>query len=259
MPRELGRWEETAAGSGVWGITWTVPLGKADVVIKVLDESNGCGDAFLLHYDGAGGGLVGGGSAGGCDGTVTSEAAVEAYMASQQCYKGTTALVLEWIRPAAGQEVHTLDILTVAQPDGEIELVTLLYWGDCANGRTSHSTRAGYVVDALSEEIVSTCKWYAPGFAGMRPLMRPAPGLKPGRSFGIGHKLPGVAEACQLMVEAHRSAMLEQPWLKMIGWDAMISHGGPPVFFEGNYAQMRTPRRVFLTWATLRHTLSTFC
>eukprot|EP00964_Phaeocystis_antarctica_P042668 scaffold24459_cov72-Phaeocystis_antarctica.AAC.2 len=75
-------------------------------------------------------------------------------MTSQPCYTGTKALVLEWIRPAAGQEVHTLDIpnsnpnpypnpnpnpipnrnpnpnqvhtldiLTVAQPDGEIELV----------------------------------------------------------------------------------------------------------------------------------------
>ena len=37
--------------------------------------------------------------------------------------------------------MHTLDILTVAQPDGSIELVTLLYWGDCANGRSSHPTR----------------------------------------------------------------------------------------------------------------------
>jgi hypothetical protein len=44
----------------------------------------------------------------------------------------------------------------------------------------------------------------------------------------------------------------------MIGWDAMISHGGPPVFFEGNYAQMRTPRRVFLTWETMWHCLRTF-
>jgi hypothetical protein len=47
---------------------------------------------------------------------VTSEAAVEAYMASKPRYEGTKALVLEWIRPAAGQEVHTLGILTVAQP-----------------------------------------------------------------------------------------------------------------------------------------------
>jgi len=69
--------------------------------------------------------------------------------------------------------------------------------------------------------------------------------------FAIGHKLPGVAKACQLMADAHRSALVEQPWLKMIGWDMMIAHGGPPVFFEGNYAQMRLPRRVFLSWGLL--------
>ena len=27
--------------------------------------------------------------------------------------------ILEWIRPAAGQEVHTLDIVTIAQPNGD--------------------------------------------------------------------------------------------------------------------------------------------
>lgn len=230
VPRELGRWVET--DPGVWGVEWNNgPLGKEDVVIKVMDESNGCGDAFLLHGDGPG--MVRGG------------ADVEEYLRAQPAYKGNRALILEWIRPAAGQEVHTLDILTVAQPNGDIELVTLLYWGDCSNGKTSHTTRAGYVVDAAKEEITATCKWYAPGFAEMTPTLQ----------YSIGHKLPGVAEACQMMVEAHRSAMIEQPWLKMIGWDAMISHGGPPVFFEGNYAQMRTPRRVFLTWETLWHSL----
>ena len=58
-----------------------------------------------------------------------------------------------------------------------------------------------------------------------------------------------------LMVKAHEHAMAEQPWLKMIGWDAMLAHGGPPVFFEGNYAQMRLPRRVFLSWENLWHCL----
>eukprot|EP00966_Prymnesium_polylepis_P051999 1204197-Prymnesium_polylepis.1 len=66
--------------------------------------------------------------------------------------------------------------------------------------------------------------------------------------FAIGHALPGVAAACEKMVEAHKSALVEQPFLRMIGWDAMIAKGGPPVFFEGNYAQMRLPRRVFLAW-----------
>ena len=32
---------------------------------------------------------------------------------------------------ACFQECHSLDILTIAQPDGTIEVVTVLYWGDC--------------------------------------------------------------------------------------------------------------------------------
>ena len=101
------------------------------------------------------------------------------------------------------------------------------------------------MVDAPSEEIVAMCQWYAPGFSAMKP--------KP--EYSIGHKLPGIAAACQLVMEAHKSAKLEQPWLQQIGWDAMIARGGAPVFFEGNYAQMRTPRRVFLSWENLFHFL----
>ena len=72
-------------------------------------------------------------------------------------------------------------------------------------------------------------------------------------------QLPGTIEACQLMVEAHRSAMIEQPWLKMIGWDAILARGDvPAVFFEGNYAQMRLPRRVFLSWGVMWQCLRTW-
>ena len=153
--------------------------------------------------------------------------------------------MLEWIRPAEGQEVHSLDMVTLAKPDGEIELLTVVYWGDCKDGCTTHTTRAGYVVDAALEEIAATCKWYAPGFASMTPKLQ----------YSIGHKLPGVAEACAKMVECHRAVMTEQPWIRMIGWDAIIAKGGPPVFFEGNYAQMRLPRRVFLSWENMWHCL----
>ena len=55
---------------------------------------------------------------------------------------------------------------------------------------------------------------------------------------------------CAQAIAAHASAMREQPWLKMIGWDAMLARHGP-VFFEGNFAGMRLPRRVFLSWKTL--------
>ena len=238
VPMELGRWKELEGGA--WGIEWCVPLRGHDVVIKVTDESNGIGDAFLLHGDSDG------------DGTISGPASLEAFMRADGVYKGREALILEWIRPAPEQEVHTLDIVTVAQPDGGIELLTLLYWGDCSDGKTSHATRAGYVVDAERERISATCKWYAPGFASMDAAQLA------GRTFGLGHPLPGVARACQLMVEAHKSAMLEQPWLKMIGWDAMLAKGGPPVFFEGNYAQMRLPRRVFLSWDVMWQTLHRF-
>ena len=61
---------------------------------------------------------------------------------------------------AGAQECHSLDILTVAQPDGNIELMTVLYWGDCEDGQTTHTTRAGYVVDVANEKIGDNAKWY---------------------------------------------------------------------------------------------------
>ena len=96
-----------------------------------------------------------------------------------------------------------------ADPRVAVELLSVLYWGDCQDGKTSHSTRAGYVIDAMTEEIDATAKWYAPGFTSMTP--------KKGQ-YMVGHKLPGVSKACELMVEAHRSAMLEQPFLKVCNY-----------------------------------------
>ena len=53
--------------------------------------------------------------------------------------------------------------------------------------------------------------------------------------------------------------MAEQPWLKQVGWDAILAKGeGGPVFFEGNYAQMRLPRRVFLSWENLYSFIRTY-
>ena len=66
----------------------------------------------------------------------------------------------------------------------------------------------------------------------------------------MGTKLPGLRGAVELAIEAHRDALRELPWLRMVGWDLMLTDNGP-VFFEGNFAQMRLPRRVFLTWDTL--------
>lgn len=108
VPRQLGVWKELEGGK--WGVEWSHPLKGEDIVIKIADESNGIGDAFLRN--GSGEGMMG------------SEADVHAFL-SAPFYTGRETLVLEWIRPAAGQEVHSLDVVTVATPDGGIELLTV--------------------------------------------------------------------------------------------------------------------------------------
>ena len=211
IPRELGRWDGATVA---WHHTdWDT----ADIVIKLGDSYLGIGDSFL---------------------TDVTAADVEALLEREYAGKSDT-LILTWIRPAEGMEVHSLDLLTVAQPDGRVELCTAIYWGDCTDGKSTHSSQAGYICDVEAEEICATCAWYAPYFADMPQ--------KPG--CGVGLKLPGLREAVRVAVEAHAAALAEQPWIKMAGWDAIVSRNPPGiVFFEGNYAQMRLPRRVFLSW-----------
>lgn len=253
VPRELGRWRCLDEAKNKWGVEWFHDLVDEDIVIKLKDESNGIGDAFL--YNGSG------------EGQIKDQAAMEKYLRelkgaqigcgakndSGLVYDGKEALILEWIRPSTAkdesgeQECHTLDIMTVAKPDGHIDVVTFLYWGDCEDGRTSHTTRGGYTVDVAKSEIGGPCAWYAPYFAKMVPK----------KEFSTGHPLPGMAKVCEDMVTAHKLAMNEQPWLRMIGWDAMIARSGV-VYFEGNYAQMRLPRRVFLTNANFFQCLNVF-
>lgn len=244
VPRELGCWKCLDEKTNTWGVEWFHKLVDQDIVVKLKDESNGIGDAFLLNGSG--------------EGQIKDQAAMETYLKTLKgeqigcgeknnsglVYDGKEALILEWIRPSTAadpcgeQECHTLDIMTVAKPDGQIDVVTFLYWGDCEDGKTSHTTRGGYTVDVAKNAIGGKCAWYAPYFAKMVPK----------KTFSTGHPLPGMGEVCELMIKAHKVAMAEQPWLKMIGWDAMIARSGV-VFFEGNFAQMRLPRRVFLTWA----------
>lgn len=89
------------------------------------------------------------------------------------------------------------------------------------------------MIDTTTEEIVCPTAWYAPYFANQATDL-------------IGVKVPGTAEAVRKAVAAHEQAM--EPWLTAIGWDCMITEQGA-VFFEGNVAAQRTPRRIFLTAA----------
>ena len=53
--------------------------------------------------------------------------------------------------------------------------------------------------------------------------------------------------------------MIEEKWLVAVGWDAMVTKSvdaktgeNEIVFFEGNFAGARVPRRMFLNWPCLK-------
>jgi len=91
------------------------------------------------------------------------------------------------------------------------------------------------LVDVETETIVAPTAWYAPHFAAMEsaPL--------------VGQKVDGARAACMSAIAAHEECLKDgHDWLTTVGWDCMITDEGP-VFFEGNVAAYRTPRRMILT------------
>jgi hypothetical protein len=64
----------------------------------------------------------------------------------------------------------------------------------------------------------------------------------------VGTKFPGVKKACESAVAAHKE--IDHKWLTVVGWDMMVQEDDI-VFFEGNFAGARAPRRIFLSLSTL--------
>lgn len=214
------QWESRATGQGD-----DYQLG--DVVMKLPDGCLGGGDQFLE---------VG---AAGYDGSICA-----AQNILKEKFPGISGvLVLEWIRPAKSCEVHSFDICTVVRPDGTVEVASCLYWGACLNGSSTHDATVGFVCDVSKETIMAPACWYSACFA--KPGAFDVAGK--GKVPAVGSAIPGLREMCLTAVCAHTSVLSEQPWLRMVGWDAMFTDTGP-VFFEGNYASHRMPRRVFLSW-----------
>lgn len=145
-------------------------------------------------------------------------------------YHGQNAHVLELVRPKKSLGVHSMDILTMRTPDDDVRVCSALLWTDCTTD-SSHSCRAGYVLDVKTEKIVAPASWYSPAFVTMdKPL--------------IGTKFPGVKASAEKAVAAHKS--IEHKWLTVVGWDMMVTEDDI-VFFEGNFAAYRAPRRIFLS------------
>jgi len=132
---------------------------KSDLVIKRNDMFMGIGDLFWNHGQ-----------------DFQSEADVVQKL--EQDYVDKEALVLELVRPKKSLGVHSLDILTVRTTDGDAKVVSVILWTDCTTS-SSHSTRAGYIVDVESETLIGPVGWYAIAFTKMNAPL-------------VGTKFPGV-------------------------------------------------------------------
>jgi len=216
-----------------------------DVVIKLPDSYLGIGDLFLAV-----------GETEGYNGTREEIETIltNKYSQGSEHYRKEGTFVLEWVRPAIGHEVHSLDILTVVAPNGSVELASCLYWGKCADGKSTHSSKAGYTCDVMNEKILAPAAWYSAYFEnemGNETVDSDVP-------YGCGTSLPGLRAICQNAVQTHENILVEQPWLKMCGWDVLLARK-KPTFFEGNFAAHRIPRRIFLTWTNMFYFLWNHC
>merc|ERR1719285_467112 len=195
-----------------------------DVVLKIVDSYLGKGDAFLIYRK-----------------DFNGNEDLEKLIRQNKSYEGKSIIIMEWVRPDPTIGVHQIDVVTIKTNKHSVVPISILMWADCT-GDSSHSSQCGYVVDYETETVVSSTEWYTYFFLG-KPAKR------------IGQKIEGIKEGVQRCIKMHEE--IKEPWLRAIGWDFMVSsrnaaaeEGSVPtknVFFEGNFAHQRFPRRVFLT------------
>lgn len=185
VPRELARWENSK-------LKWNHDLDDCDVVVKLDNSYLGIGDSFWTHNK-----------------DYTDKASLEAKMVetyTNNNFEGTTALVLELVRPRADLGVHQLDIITLRTPDDDVKVIGVLLWADCTTD-SSHSSRAVYTIDIETEIVAAPVGWYSPFYANMKSPL-------------IGTKYEGVRRACASAVAAHKAVPYK--WLTAVGWDCMV-------------------------------------
>jgi len=188
------------------------------LVIKIENSYLGIGDAFLMY---------------GKD--FNSEEDILELLESK--YQGSEALLLEFVVSDPEIGVHSMDILTMKDDQGEVKCIHCLIWCHCT-GSSSHSTTGGYIIDIETETCVGTLNWYSPAFT-----------KAPTDYLDNRRKIPGVKLAVQQAIRAHADMPFD--WCRMVGWDCMLTDKGEMMFFEGNFAGARLPRRIFLSFSHL--------
>jgi hypothetical protein len=210
IARQLGQFSDNK-------LTLTEDITNTDIVLKLNNSYLGIGDIFMNY---------------GKD--FTTQADIKTRMDKDDYdYEGKQAIVMELVRPHPDLAVHSLDIVTCRTPDGDVKVVTCLLWADCTTD-SSMSTRAGYSIDVDTETVISPCKWYSAAFLTMEAPL-------------VGRKVPGIKKACASAIAAHKSIPMK--WVTVIGWDCMVMPDEDVVFFEGNFAGYRMPRRFFISFS----------
>ncbi len=221
-PQQLGVWD----GAKLHDVGAGIDSSRHSLVCKIVDSYLGIGDRTFVR----GGERESSG--------FEYREQIEQRLEKDAEYDGKRALLCELVSPTTqarlsadgyDNNVHSLDIVTLRTNDGVI-VVSVVLWTDCTDW-SSHSASAGYLVDYESETVVKPCSFYAPYFATQPSSL-------------VGRKVPGAREAVRMAVAAHGACPV--PWVNGVGWDAMITDDGP-VFFEGNVAAFRLPRRMTLT------------
>ena len=64
----------------------------------------------------------------------------------------------------------------------------------------------------------------------------------------MNKKMKGLETAFETAKLCHKNICKDHEWVTAIGWDAMVTNEGKMVFFEGNYAGVRTPRSMFINY-----------
>lgn len=100
-------------------------------------------------------------------------------------YKKQRALLLEFVDCKKSMGTHSIDIVTIRQPNGKYQVLSCVIWGECGNGDTSHYTEAGFTIDVQTEKVAQKLYQYGVHFN------------KPGNEDWIGRHFPGCQEACQ--------------------------------------------------------------
>lgn len=142
---------------------------------KASDECLGTGDARIYDYD-----------------PVNKFDEVKEFM--KKHYPDQPALIMDYAKPSKEMGVHTYDILTMAKPDGSVQVLSSVLWSDCGDSDTSHGCNSGLAIDVADGKICGGLPHYTAFFAEEKNQNK--------AMFGKPAKF--IEEACKTAVEGHK-------------------------------------------------------